>query len=66
MQIWSLSDPAGKGYLDKQGAFMALRLIAVCQAGKEPSVSNMALSDPPPQLSGVEPPSTNKWIVEVW
>ena len=45
---------------------MALRLIAVCQAGKEPSVSNMTLHDPPPKISGVELPSTNKWTVEVW
>ena len=64
-QIWSLSDPAGKGYLDKQGLFMALRLIAVGQAGKDPAISNMALSDPPPKIFGVEVPLTNKWTVEV-
>ena len=63
-----MSDPSGKGYLDKQGVFMALRLIAVCQMGKEPSVSNMALSDPPPKLVGVNLPpiaAANKWTVEV-
>ena len=49
-----MSDPTGNGYLDKQGLFMALRLISVCQAGKEPLVANMALSDPPPKLVGVE------------
>lgn len=65
MQIWNLSDPSGKGSLDKQGLFMALRMIAVCQTGKEPSVTNMALSDPPPKLAGVELPATNKWTVEV-
>lgn len=53
-----MSDPAGNGYLDKQGLFMALRLIAVCQAGKEPLVSNMALSDPPPKLIGIDPQPT--------
>lgn len=57
-QIWNMSDPSGNGYLDKQGLFMALRLIAVCQAGKEPSLTNMTLSDPPPKLVGVETPPT--------
>jgi len=65
MQIWNLSDPDGKGWLDKQGLFMALRMIAVCQAGKEPSVNNMALTDPPPKIVGVEVSTTNKWTIEV-
>ena len=63
-----MSDPGGRGYLDKQGLFMALRLIATVQAGKEPLVTNMALNDPPPKFVGVEVPATplsNKWSIEV-
>ncbi len=67
MQIWNMSDPAGNGFLDKQGLFMALRMIALCQISKEPSVDNMALSDPPPKLVGMEAPPhmLNKWSLEV-
>ncbi len=63
-----MSDPGGKGFLDKQGLFMALRLIATCQAGKDPLVANMALSDPPPKFVGVEVPAAplaNKWTIDV-
>ena len=62
-----MSDPTGHGYLDKQGLFLALRLIAVCQAGKDPAITNMALSDPPPKLAGVEAPPTSvaKWSLDV-
>lgn len=65
MQIWNMSDPDKRGWLDKQGLFMALRLISVCQAGKDPSVASMSLTDPPPKLVGVEVTSTNKWTIEV-
>lgn len=46
---------------------MALRLVAMCQSGKEPSVANMALSDPPPNFVGVSASSVtkNKWTIEV-
>ena len=46
---------------------MALRLVAVCQSGKEPSVANMSLSDPPPNFVGVDATSItkNKWTIEV-
>lgn len=68
-QIWNLSDPGGKGYLDKQGFFMALRLVSACQNGKEPMISSIAANDPAPKLSGLEGPSgkspANKWSVEV-
>lgn len=65
-KIWEMSDAGGKGYLDKQGFFMALRLVAMCQSGKEPSVANMALSDPPPNFVGVSASSVtkNKWTIE--
>ena len=44
---------------------MALRLVALCQAGKEPSAANMSLSDPPPKMVGIEVPATNKWTIDV-
>ena len=68
-QIWNLSDPGGKGYLDKPGFFMALRLIATCQNGKEPTISSITATDPAPKLAGMEgagmKSSVSKWTVEV-
>uniref|UniRef100_A0A8D2J202 EH domain-containing protein n=1 Tax=Varanus komodoensis TaxID=61221 RepID=A0A8D2J202_VARKO len=34
-KIWDLADPEGKGFLDKQGFFLALRLVACAQSGHE-------------------------------
>nr|XP_006823379.1 PREDICTED: epidermal growth factor receptor substrate 15-like 1-like [Saccoglossus kowalevskii] len=59
-KIWELSDPAGKGFLDKQGFFVALKLIALSQNGEEASISNINLSVPPPNMyggTGVSDPS---------
>ena len=70
-QIWDCSDPNGRGYLDKQGFFMALRLVSAAQCGKEVSVASLALSDPVPKLVGVDPPPPTStpqpvsWIIEV-
>ena len=52
-QIWDLSDPGGKGYLDKAGVFVALKLVALVQNGKEPSVANTtSINIPPPNMVG--------------
>ncbi len=48
-----------------QGFFLALRLVAACQSGKEASLSTITLSDPPPRLAGVEVLPQNKWGIEV-
>ena len=50
-----------------QGFFMALRLVAACQNGKEPAVANIALADPPPRLIGIDSTAIarNKWTIEV-
>ncbi|XP_042205854.1 epidermal growth factor receptor substrate 15-like 1 isoform X2 [Homarus americanus] len=53
-RIWDLSDPGGKGYLDKSGLFVALKMVALVQSGKEPSVGNIHLPTAPPNMG--EPP----------
>lgn len=45
-----MSDPQGKGFLDKQGFFVALKLIALQQNGKDLTLTNMSLDVPPPQM----------------
>ncbi|GIY32500.1 epidermal growth factor receptor substrate 15-like 1 [Caerostris extrusa] len=49
-KIWDMSDPQGKGFLDKQGFYVALKLIALHQNGKDLTLANMNLDLPPPQL----------------
>ncbi|KAF3835584.1 hypothetical protein F7725_028142 [Dissostichus mawsoni] len=49
-QIWDLADPDGKGYLDKQGFYVALRLVACAQNGHEVSLSSLNLTIPPPKF----------------
>ena len=34
-QVWDLSDPDGRGYLDKTGVFVACKLVALSQSGRE-------------------------------
>ncbi|CAE1323518.1 EPS15 [Acanthosepion pharaonis] len=54
-QIWDLSDPTGKGYLEKPGFFVALKLIALAQIGHEISLARLPTDTPPPNLGPVEP-----------
>ncbi|XP_026200794.1 epidermal growth factor receptor substrate 15-like 1 isoform X4 [Anabas testudineus] len=49
-KIWDLADPDGKGYLDKQGFYVALRLVACAQSGQEVSLSSLNLTVPPPKF----------------
>uniref|UniRef100_A0A8P4KAP5 Epidermal growth factor receptor substrate 15-like 1 n=1 Tax=Dicentrarchus labrax TaxID=13489 RepID=A0A8P4KAP5_DICLA len=49
-KIWDLADPEGKGYLDKQGFYVALRLVACAQSGQEVSLSSLNLTVPPPKF----------------
>ncbi|ELW67092.1 Epidermal growth factor receptor substrate 15-like 1, partial [Tupaia chinensis] len=71
-QIWDLADPEGKGFLDKQGFYVALRLVACAQSGHEVTLSNLNLSMPPPKFHDtssplmVTPPSAEAhWAVRV-
>uniref|UniRef100_A0A8C6KXI1 Epidermal growth factor receptor pathway substrate 15 like 1 n=1 Tax=Nothobranchius furzeri TaxID=105023 RepID=A0A8C6KXI1_NOTFU len=40
-QIWDLADSDRKGYLDKRGFFIALRLVASAQGGNDISLNNL-------------------------
>ncbi|KAM6168437.1 LOW QUALITY PROTEIN: epidermal growth factor receptor substrate 15-like 1 [Erethizon dorsatum] len=71
-KIWDLADPEGKGFLDKQGFYVALRLVACAQSGHEVTLSNLNLTMPPPKFHDtssplmVTPPSAEApWAVRV-
>ena len=49
-QIWELSDPNGKGFLDKDGFFTALKLIALAQCGKDVAMVNIQAQAPAPNM----------------
>uniref|UniRef100_A0A674BF05 Epidermal growth factor receptor pathway substrate 15 like 1 n=1 Tax=Salmo trutta TaxID=8032 RepID=A0A674BF05_SALTR len=56
-QIWDLADPDGKGFLDKQGFYVALRLVACAQSGQDVSLSSLNLTIPPPKFKDTSSPS---------
>ncbi|NXP65820.1 EP15R factor, partial [Chloropsis cyanopogon] len=71
-KIWDLADPEGKGYLDKQGFYLALRLVACAQNGHDVNLSSLNLTVPPPKFHDtsspllITPPSTEThWAVRV-
>ncbi|CAG2162615.1 unnamed protein product, partial [Oppiella nova] len=49
-KIWDLSDPNCKGFLDKRSLFVALKLIALVQNGRQPSIADLALNIPAPKM----------------
>ncbi|XP_031430993.1 epidermal growth factor receptor substrate 15-like 1 isoform X3 [Clupea harengus] len=56
-KIWDLADPDGKGFLDKQGFYVALRLVACAQSGQEVSLASLNLTVPPPKFKDTSSPS---------
>ncbi|XP_077778085.1 epidermal growth factor receptor substrate 15-like 1 isoform X6 [Podarcis muralis] len=58
-KIWDLADPEGKGFLDKQGFFVALRLVACAQNGHDVALTNLTLPLPPPKF----PDSTSPLLI---
>ncbi|XP_055796567.1 epidermal growth factor receptor substrate 15-like 1 isoform X5 [Salvelinus fontinalis] len=56
-KIWDLADPGGKGFLDKQGFYVALRLVACAQSGQDVSLTSLNLTIPPPKFKDTSSPS---------
>lgn len=50
-KIWDQADAERGGQLNKQGFFIALKLIALAQQGRDPSLSNLTSDIPPPKLT---------------
>lgn len=54
-RIWDLSDPTGRGFLDRQGLFVALKLVALAQAGNDINMGNINLeTSNPPKVVRIE------------
>lgn len=49
-RVWDLSDPGCRGSLDKAGFYVALKLVALAQAGQDINLSNIHLDLPPPKM----------------
>ncbi|XP_055514711.1 epidermal growth factor receptor substrate 15-like 1 isoform X4 [Leucoraja erinacea] len=49
-KIWDVADPEGKGYLDKQGFYVSLRLVACAQNGHDVSLNSLNVTLPPPKF----------------
>lgn len=62
-RVWDLSDPLARGYLDKTGLFVALKLISLAQAGEKIDVKNLRLDTNAPRCGDVpkmKPPPVPK------
>lgn len=49
-KIWDLSDPNGKGFLNKVGFFVALKLVSLAQLGYDVSQMHLLLDAPAPKF----------------
>ena len=49
-KIWDISDPNSRGFLDKSGMFIALKLCALAQQGHNLSISNIYMDISPPKM----------------
>ena len=45
-----------------KGFFIALRLVAACQCGRDVALSSIQMSDPPPKFVGVD---QTVWTIDV-
>ncbi|XP_077580937.1 uncharacterized protein LOC144201942 isoform X2 [Stigmatopora nigra] len=55
-KIWDLADSEGRGYLDKRGFFIALRLVASAQAGHDVGFNNLTKMVAPPKFRDTASP----------
>lgn len=51
--IWDMADPQSRGSLDKSGLFVALKLCALAQAGRDLNMSNLNIELPPPKMGDI-------------
>lgn len=54
-QIWACADSKKDGFLDQQGFYVALKLVALAQNGIEPVIANISRPCPPPSLGDAPP-----------
>jgi epidermal growth factor receptor substrate 15 len=59
-RVWDLSDPGRKGYLNKNGFFVALKLCSLAQAGRDLNIANITLDSPPPKMGDLPKIPVNK------
>lgn len=52
-RVWDLSDPNGKGFLDKPGLFVALKLVSMAQEGEKIDVKNLRMDLKAPRCGDV-------------
>ena len=65
--IWNLADPHGKGYLDRRGFFVALKLIALAQNNLDfHDYSNINKDIVPPNITGDIPQAISLSVADVW
>lgn len=54
-QIWACADSKKEGFLDQQGFYVALKLVALAQNGIEPVIAHISRPCPPPSLGDAPP-----------
>nr|XP_022911735.1 epidermal growth factor receptor substrate 15-like 1 isoform X5 [Onthophagus taurus] len=69
-RVWDLSDPGGRGCLDRTGMFVALKLVALAQQGRDINLANLGIDTPPPKMGDIPtikpvkpPPPTNTPLI---
>lgn len=48
--MWDISDTGRKGYLDKQGFYVALKMVSLAQAGFDVNIRNILMDSPAPKV----------------
>uniref|UniRef100_A0A6B0VEU5 Putative endocytic adaptor protein intersectin n=1 Tax=Ixodes ricinus TaxID=34613 RepID=A0A6B0VEU5_IXORI len=63
-KIWDLADAGGKGFLDKRGFFVALKLVALVQSGRPPSTAQLGVPAPPPCMADQVRGGSADWSIK--